>query len=60
MRLRKQYLTKNDCYKTNRTIQVKGVMVHSTAADNPRVSRYVPTMRRWASTQVTTTGTAPV
>ena len=42
MRLREQYLTKNDCYKTNRTIQVRGVMVHSTAADNPRVSRYVP------------------
>ena len=42
MRLRKQYLTENDCYKTNRTIRVRGVMVHSTAADNPRVSRYVP------------------
>lgn len=42
MRLRTQYLTKNDCYQTGRTIQVKGVMVHSTGANNPRVSRYVP------------------
>lgn len=42
MRLRRQYLTKNDCYRTDRTIQVKGVMVHSTGANNPRVCRYVP------------------
>lgn len=42
MRLRKQYLTKNDCYQADRTIRVRGVMVHSTGADNPRVSRYVP------------------
>lgn len=42
MRLRRQYLTKNDCYQTDRTISVRGVMVHSTGADNPRVSRYVP------------------
>lgn len=42
MRLREQYLTKNDCYQRRRTIRVQGVMVHSTGADNPRVSRYVP------------------
>ena len=42
MRLRKQYLTENDCYQAHRSIQVKGVMVHSTGADNPRVCRYVP------------------
>lgn len=42
MKLRKQYLTKNDCYQTDRTIQVRGVMVHSTGANNPRVCRYVP------------------
>ena len=42
MRLRKQLLTKNDCYKAGRTIQVQGVMVHSTGANNPWVSRYVP------------------
>ena len=37
MRLRQQLLTKNDCYKAGRTIQVKGVMVHSTGANNPKV-----------------------
>ncbi len=42
MRLRRQYLTQNDCYQTGRTIRVRGVMVHSTGADNPRVCRYVP------------------
>lgn len=42
MRLRQQILTKNDCYKAGRTITVKGVMVHSTGANNPKVSRYVP------------------
>lgn len=42
MRLRQQFLTKNDCYKAGRTIPVKGVMVHSTGANNPRVARYVP------------------
>lgn len=42
MRLRQFILTNNDCYKANRTIQVKGIMVHSTGANNPKVSRYVP------------------
>ena len=34
-------LTENDCYKANRTITPKGVMVHSTGADNPNIKRYV-------------------
>ena len=42
MRLRQQHLTRNDCYRAGKTIRVKGVMVHSTGANNPRVSRYVP------------------
>lgn len=42
MRLRRQLLTRSDCYQAGRTIQVQGVMVHSTGADNPRVARYVP------------------
>lgn len=42
MKLLKCILTENGCYKTKRTIRPKGVMVHSTGADNPRVSRYVP------------------
>ena len=41
MRLLQQFQTKNDCYKAGKTIAVKGVMVHSTGANNPRVSRYV-------------------
>lgn len=32
MNITQQYLTQNDCYKANRTITPKGVMVHSTAA----------------------------
>lgn len=42
MRLRQQYLIKNDCYRRGKYIQVKGVMVHSTGANNPNVKRYVP------------------
>lgn len=42
MRLRQQFLTKNNCYQAGRTIAVKGVMVHSTGANNPNVSQYVP------------------
>ena len=34
-------LTENDCYKANRTITPKGVMVHSTGANNPNLRRYV-------------------
>ena len=34
-------LTENDCYKENQTITPKGVMVHSTGADNPNIKRYV-------------------
>ena len=42
MNLRKQLLTKNDCYKSGRKITPKGVMIHSTGANNPNVKRYVP------------------
>lgn len=34
-------LIANDCYKSGRTIVPRGVMVHSTGADNPKVKRYV-------------------
>lgn len=56
MNLRKQLLTNNDCYLQGRTIQPRGVMVHSTGANNPRLSRYVapndgllgePSLRHW-------------
>lgn len=41
MNLRKCILTKNDCYKAARQITPKGVMVHSTGANNPNLRRYV-------------------
>lgn len=37
-----QLLTRNDCYRAGRTIIPQGVMVHSTGANNPNLSRYVP------------------
>lgn len=42
MRLEQQFLTRNDCFKSGRTIAPKGVMVHSTGANNPWVCRYIP------------------
>ena len=56
MRLITQLLTQNDCYRAGRTITPRGVMVHSTGADNPWLSRYVapddgllgaPSSRHW-------------
>jgi len=41
MNLRKLILTNNDCYKAGRKIDVKGIMVHSTGANNPWLKRYV-------------------
>ncbi len=41
MKLIRCLLTENDCYRTKRTIKPKGVMVHSTGADNPNLRRYV-------------------
>ena len=45
MKLIRCLLTENDCYRTKRTIQPKGVMVHSTGADNPTLRRYVQPMK---------------
>lgn len=41
MRLLKCILTANDCYRNGKTIQPKGIMVHSTGANNPMLRRYV-------------------
>lgn len=41
MNLHQQFLTKNDCYKAGRKITPKGIMVHSTGANNPNLRRYV-------------------
>lgn len=42
MNLNKLFLTNNDCYKAGRKITVKGIMVHSTGANNPWLKRYLP------------------
>lgn len=41
MNLRKLILTNNACYKAGKTITPKGIMVHSTGANNPWLKRYV-------------------
>lgn len=41
MDLRKQLLTRNDCYKIGAKLTPKGVMWHSTGANNPNLKRYV-------------------
>ena len=41
MRLLRCLLTENDCDRAGRTIAPKGIMVHSTGADNPNLKRYV-------------------
>lgn len=38
-------LTANDCYKKGETIKPKGVMVHSTGANNPNLKRYVQPLK---------------
>ena len=42
MRLIQQLLNRNDCYRAGKPLKAGGVMWHSTAADNPNLSRYVP------------------
>src|SRR5690606_16670172 len=41
MKLHQLILTENNCYKAGRKINVKGLMLHSTGANNPKLSRYV-------------------
>ena len=41
MNLRKLILTENACYKAGGKIVPKGIMVHSTGANNPFLKRYV-------------------
>jgi len=41
MNLRKLIFTNNACYKAGRKIKPKGIMVHSTGANNPSLRRYV-------------------
>lgn len=39
--INKLLLTNNNCYKTGKKMTPKGVMYHSTGANNPKLSRYV-------------------
>ena len=41
MNMHKQILTQNACYKAGKTITPKGIVVHSTGANNPWLKRYV-------------------
>lgn len=41
MNLHKLIFTKNACYKAGRKIIPKGIMVHSTGANNPWLKRYI-------------------
>ena len=41
MELRTCFLTENDCYRVGQTFVPKGVMLHSTGANNPNLRRYV-------------------
>jgi N-acetylmuramoyl-L-alanine amidase len=41
MNLKKLILINNACYKAGKTITPKGIMVHSTGANNPWLKRYV-------------------
>lgn len=41
MNLHKLIFTENACYKAGKKITVKGIMVHSTGANNPNLRRYV-------------------
>ena len=41
MNLKTLFLTQNNCYKAGKKHTVKGIMVHSTGANNPWLKRYV-------------------
>lgn len=42
MNLYRQFLMQNDCFRAGKCMEPVGVMLHSTGANNPNVSRYVP------------------
>lgn len=42
MKIYQQFLTRNSCFAMGRQLKPTGIMVHSTGANNPRLSRYVP------------------
>ena len=62
MNLYQCLLTNNDCYRANRQIIPKGIMLHSTGANNPWLRRYLspddgtlgrPSRRHWNQSGLT-------
>ena len=41
LKWKKLYMTKNECFQRGKFFSPAGVMIHSTGANNPRLSRYV-------------------
>ena len=41
LEVHKLYLTKNDCYKDNKKMVPKGIIVHDTGCNNPNLKRYI-------------------
>lgn len=41
MKIIKSYLTKNDCYKLNKPMAVKGLMLHSVATPQPKAEVFI-------------------
>ena len=41
MEITKYYLTKNDCYRAGVSFKPRGIIVHSTGANNPNLRRYI-------------------
>lgn len=42
MEITQRFLTNNNCYKAGRFQVVKGIMWHTTGANNPNLNRYIP------------------
>lgn len=42
----KRYLTNNDCYKAHKTIQVKGLMIHSVGVNQPKATVFINTWNK--------------
>lgn len=48
MNLKKLLFINNNCYKAGKEMTPKGIMVHSTGANNPKLSRYIgPNENNW-------------
>ena len=58
MNLHQLSLTRNSCYVSGKKHTPRGIMVHSTGANNPKLSRYVgPDDGLLGTTHIITTGT---